>query len=1254
MVGMLGLGNRHPPSADIRRDTSGSVANLKPAPSPGPAELDHSVPVRDSGSNASGSALHFFSLPHWTRRILPSSPSARKSLAGVPHTDKHDGTPSTTFPRRFLHEKDLPPIPPLHADANTTGHEPSAYLNDPRVSIPIQHVTESPPQPTFYLDVYHNTPIVPPPQTNSVAFTSFPNTSTENVLRKTKSTLSLRPDEALSSLVQQRARGVSLTQMFTVAKRYESPHSGHANSQDLLRNISLSQPDSHSLPASKSAIPHGVNFTPPVSLARSRSNSSGAELSRCHSERAVRLTTHEKIPSLPQSPVSDRTNVRPSTADPYFLTSQRPTMRRPITADSATPSRALSLFTLSQQSKVPPNEPFSVNPTPRSKIGSPNRRPRSSTNPPLLHRLSVNLFASSPSSATKNGMFFSNDVVSSPDSRSSRPSLSQIPPDVLKPRAEESSETFVGRLVSLVSKVDIAGILASNGDPIYADSLKLFIERFAFHGDPLDVALRRLLTNVGLPRETQQIDRVIEAFANRYLSCNPDIFTSRDHPYILAFSLIMLHTDAFNKSNKRKMSKADYLRNTALPGLIPEVLDCFYDNIVFAPFIFIEDPSEPEGSVEGNLTRPSTSSGLPSPMIQSGNTLLSRPKIDPYYLITNNLLDQLRVNVEGQISLENPFRWDGTGTSWNYDEILLAFAKGHRIQIGSGDMRLTSPFFSLSVGGIPSPSINGTIGGIPEIPRASETWTIKFAKVAVLNRKDDLLEGGKKPLNRKWRPYSVALTKSRLLLFRDLSWSPTLLSWNSPPRKPPIPLMSFKPDETVSLSDVLAVIDRSYSKHPNTFRLITRDGRHILFQTTEEKETNDWISRINYASTFKTTGIGMRSLGMTNKFLELTGVAAATSHIHDLQFPNVGQPRILTWDHRNLSGPVDEPPGNARSRGGYPADVDGRQSDLATVSAPEIAGASEFKETFDTVKAELVAARSSAGDASAMEKPYPAGVEPSRLAYRSHVINIRVEDLENRICAANEQIEASMHVARSIAILAPFRKSTRDRLQDTIQTMSKKIQAMRLDITKLICHRNILLNDLAAEEKNFKEATLLALQAATETLQQRFSEYTSQSSFDTQELQPRSSFNEGTPPVDSQSFDSPAYDSFRSALDFGPDWPSSGEAFAAPSLWGPSLTADSPITSGRDIARSTRPSSDENSYALQSLPDTSLRENLPVSLDFPEEQAEEWNKTRAAKRVSLVKLPPNLRMSVITGKSCHHQDNNVLDKGLGGAEGYRT
>ena len=36
---------------------------------------------------------------------------------------------------------------------------------------------------------------------------------------------------------------------------------------------------------------------------------------------------------------------------------------------------------------------------------------------------------------------------------------------------------------------------------------------------------------------------------------------------------MMLHTDAFNKSNRNKMTKADYVKNTRLPGVLPEMLE---------------------------------------------------------------------------------------------------------------------------------------------------------------------------------------------------------------------------------------------------------------------------------------------------------------------------------------------------------------------------------------------------------------------------------------------------------------------------------------------------------------------------------------------------------------------------------------------------------------------------------------------------------------------------------------------------------
>jgi len=43
--------------------------------------------------------------------------------------------------------------------------------------------------------------------------------------------------------------------------------------------------------------------------------------------------------------------------------------------------------------------------------------------------------------------------------------------------------------------------------------------------------------DVGLPRETQQIDRVMEAFAVHYRQCNPGLFVSDGTVHLIACSL---------------------------------------------------------------------------------------------------------------------------------------------------------------------------------------------------------------------------------------------------------------------------------------------------------------------------------------------------------------------------------------------------------------------------------------------------------------------------------------------------------------------------------------------------------------------------------------------------------------------------------------------------------------------------------------------------------------------------------------------
>lgn len=75
-----------------------------------------------------------------------------------------------------------------------------------------------------------------------------------------------------------------------------------------------------------------------------------------------------------------------------------------------------------------------------------------------------------------------------------------------------------------MTKAEVASVLASSADEFHTAALNEYMRRFTFVDEPLDVALRELLMDVGLPRETQQIDRVMESFSRRYNECNDGIW----------------------------------------------------------------------------------------------------------------------------------------------------------------------------------------------------------------------------------------------------------------------------------------------------------------------------------------------------------------------------------------------------------------------------------------------------------------------------------------------------------------------------------------------------------------------------------------------------------------------------------------------------------------------------------------------------------------------------------------------------------
>ncbi|KAH9321828.1 hypothetical protein KI387_016467, partial [Taxus chinensis] len=134
-----------------------------------------------------------------------------------------------------------------------------------------------------------------------------------------------------------------------------------------------------------------------------------------------------------------------------------------------------------------------------------------------------------------------------------------------------------------------------------------YVDSFNFQGMQFDEALRVFLQGFRLPGEAQKIDRITEKFAERYCKCNPKAFTSADTAYVLAYSVIMLNTDAHNPMVKNKMSKADFIRNNR--GIddgkdLPEdYLGSLYDRILKKEIKMKDDSLIPQSKQPTNSNR---------------------------------------------------------------------------------------------------------------------------------------------------------------------------------------------------------------------------------------------------------------------------------------------------------------------------------------------------------------------------------------------------------------------------------------------------------------------------------------------------------------------------------------------------------------------------------------------------------------------------------------------------------------------------
>ncbi|XP_058138560.1 IQ motif and SEC7 domain-containing protein 3 isoform X2 [Dasypus novemcinctus] len=117
-----------------------------------------------------------------------------------------------------------------------------------------------------------------------------------------------------------------------------------------------------------------------------------------------------------------------------------------------------------------------------------------------------------------------------------------------------------------LSRQMIGEFLGNSKKQFNRDVLDCVVDEMDFASMELDEALRKFQAHIRVQGEAQKVERLIEAFSQRYCMCNPEVvqqFHNPDTIFILAFAIILLNTDMYSPNIKpdRKMMLEDFIRN---------------------------------------------------------------------------------------------------------------------------------------------------------------------------------------------------------------------------------------------------------------------------------------------------------------------------------------------------------------------------------------------------------------------------------------------------------------------------------------------------------------------------------------------------------------------------------------------------------------------------------------------------------------------------------------------------------------------
>ncbi|XP_059879114.1 IQ motif and SEC7 domain-containing protein 1 isoform X2 [Delphinus delphis] len=117
-----------------------------------------------------------------------------------------------------------------------------------------------------------------------------------------------------------------------------------------------------------------------------------------------------------------------------------------------------------------------------------------------------------------------------------------------------------------LSRQMIGEFLGNRQKQFNRDVLDCVVDEMDFSAMELDEALRKFQAHIRVQGEAQKVERLIEAFSQRYCICNPGVvrqFRNPDTIFILAFAIILLNTDMYSPNVKpeRKMKLEDFIKN---------------------------------------------------------------------------------------------------------------------------------------------------------------------------------------------------------------------------------------------------------------------------------------------------------------------------------------------------------------------------------------------------------------------------------------------------------------------------------------------------------------------------------------------------------------------------------------------------------------------------------------------------------------------------------------------------------------------